>query len=97
ELDEQHATVAGSPEVAQLGQPNDAQVDPRTEHDRNQSRREPREAEEGGAAQRRSLGPDDEGQLYEPADPEGRGRQVRPVGELRAPRRAGAYLRMDRE
>ena len=92
DLHEQHAPVPRRPQVAHVRQPHDREVRACGEHERDQHGREPREARERGPSQ---LGRPYQTRRHrrEPADPERRGADVHPVGDLRLPRRAGIERR----
>ena len=75
--------VALRPEVARARQPHDREVDPRREHERRRAPTASREKRRN--ASRRSSGATGHTattSAIEPADPERRGREVHPVGEL---------------
>ena len=71
-----------------MRQPYDRQVRAGTEHERDRDRRQLREAREHRASQLRRSEPDESRHRRQPADPERRGSDVHPVGELGLPRRA---------
>ena len=80
--------VAGRPEIVQVRQPHDAEIDPRREEQRDENRRELREAQERLTPQRGRDRPDRDEHRREAADPQRRRGEVHPVGDLRLPRRA---------
>ena len=85
DLHEQHLAVPLRPEIMEMRQPDDAEVRAGGEHDRDQHRRQPREAEERHAPELGRAVPDQGDHRREPADPERGPRDVNPVGGLREP------------
>ena len=83
ELHEQHLPVARASRGRRAAAAaRSLRYDPGRDHERDQHRREPREAQERLAPQLRRGRPHGHGERDEPADPERRRREVHPVGEL---------------
>ena len=98
ELHEQHLPVAARPEVGEVRQPQDAQVDPGREQQRRSARS--RGARSAGTRCRRSAGSSGQttnASCTSPPTQSAAAREVHPVGELREPRRAGVGGRVARE
>ena len=74
-----------------------AEIGPCGEQERDEHGGDAREAEEDDAPEHGCPRPDDRDELHEASDPERRGGEVHPVGELREPRVAGVGGRVARE
>ena len=89
DLDEQDVPVGGRPEIAQARKAQHTQVGAGQEQHPDAHRCEPGEGEERRTPRLRQQRPHDDDELHQAADPETRRGEVRPVGELRLPRRPG--------
>ncbi len=88
DLHEQHLAVAHRPQVVDVRQPDEAEIDARREHEHDRHRRQLGEPAERDAAQLRRAAPGDADHRDQAADPQRRGADVHPVRELAQPRRA---------
>jgi hypothetical protein len=82
DLDEQRPTVRRLPQIRDGRQALDRDDGPGDDEHADQGDRDPGEAQKGGAAERWSEWPDDDRQREHPSDPQHRGDQVHPVGDL---------------
>jgi len=83
DLDEQGMAVVGRPEIRNGRQAGDREIRAREHEHGDENGGDPGEAEERTPPQRRGERPDARRQGNESADPEDRGDEVQPVGQLR--------------
>ena len=97
DLDEQGMAVVGRPEIGERRQAGDREIGAGEHEHRHEDGRDPGEAEERAPPQRRRERPDARRQGNEAADPEDRGDEVQPVGELGQERRVRLDALMSRQ